>query len=295
MRHLVQRVISHAWAAPACARRFGVGRPVFACLAIAAIAIVLAVPGQGTAADREVDLQLVLAVDVSRSMDPDEAALVRLGFVHALRHPDVIHAIERGPLGRIAVTYVEWGGNYDQRTGVDWTEISDAESAAAFATAVQLSPVFLVNWTSISGAIAFSARRFEGNGFRSERRIIDIAGDGPNNVGPYVLEARNRALASGIVINGLPIINNRPQANGYPNFPDLDLYYEDCVIGGPGSFMVVANGFNDFARAILRKLVTEIAGLTPPRDPIQLVAERPRPPCNAGEIQLQRYLDYGTF
>ncbi len=264
-------------------------------LGLAAIAIVLSAPEHSSAADREVDLQLVLAVDVSRSMDPDEAALVRQGFVHAIRHQDVVNAIERGPLGRIAVTYVEWGGSYHQRTSVDWTEIADADSAAAFADAIEQSSVVLVNWTSISGAIAFSAQRFEGNGFRSQRRVIDISGDGPNNTGPYVVTARNRALASGIVINGLPIINNRPQANGYPNFPDLDLYYEDCVIGGPGAFMVVANGFQDFARAILRKLVTEIAGRSPPRDPVQLVAERVRPPCNAGEIQLQLYLEHGTY
>lgn len=295
MRHLVQRLIPWSLAVQALSWCSRVGRPVLLCFSVAVIGIVLSTLDRAAAADREVDLQLVLAVDVSRSMDPDEAALVRLGFVHAFLHPDVIYAIERGPLGRIAVTYVEWGGNYDQRTGVDWTEITDAQSAAAFARAIEQSPVFLVNWTSISGAIAFSAQRFQGNGFRSERRIIDIAGDGPNNVGPYVLEARNRALASGIVINGLPIINNWPQANGYPNFPDLDLYYEDCVIGGPGSFMVVANGFQDFERAILRKLLTEIAGRVPPRNPVRLVADRPRPPCNAGEIQLQRYLDYGTF
>lgn len=295
MRHLIHRAISRFWAAQAFAMPFKPVRPLLLCLGMAAIAIVLSTPDDATAAEREVDLQLVLAVDVSRSMDPDEAALVRLGFVHAMRHPDVVHAINRGPLGRIAVTYVEWGGNYHQRTGVDWTEISDASSAAAFARAIEQSSVVLVNWTSISGAIEFSAQRFEGNGFRSQRRIIDISGDGPNNVGPYVVTARDRALASGIVINGLPIINNRPQANGYPNFPDLDLYYEDCVIGGPGSFMVVANGFTDFARAILRKLVTEIAGRVPPRDPIQLVADRPRPPCNAGEIQLERFLEHGTF
>ena len=295
MRHLLYWAISRYRAASAFALRFRRGGPLVACLGMAAIAILLSTTERSAAADREVDLQLVLAVDVSRSMDPDEAALVRLGFVHAIRHRDVVDAIERGWLGRIAVTYVEWGGSYHQRTGVDWTEISDAESAVAFARAIEQSSVVLVNWTSISGAIAFSAQRFEGNGFSSQRRIIDIAGDGPNNAGPYVLEARNRALASGIVINGLPIINNRPQANGYPNFPDLDLYYEDCVIGGPGSFMVVANGFNDFARAILRKLVTEIAGRVPPRDPVRLVADRLRPPCNAGEIQLQRYLDYGTY
>ncbi len=295
MRHLLHQVISRSWAALASAAPLKPVRPLLLYLGLVAIAVVLSTPEQGAAAEREVDLQLVLAVDVSRSMDPDEAALVRLGFVHAMRHPDVVHAIERGPLGRIAVTYVEWGGNHHQRTGVDWTEISDASSAVAFARAIEQTSVVLVNWTSISGAIEFGAQRFQGNGFRSQRRIIDISGDGPNNVGPYVVTARDRALASGIVINGLPIINNRPQANGYPNFPDLDLYYEDCVIGGPGSFMVVANGFTDFARAILRKLVTEIAGRVPLHDPIQLVADRPRPPCNAGEIQLERFLEHGTF
>ena len=102
-------------------------------------------------------------------------------------------------------------------------------------------------------------------------------------------------MAEGIVINGLPIINDRPQVYGYPPFPDLDLYYEDCVIGGPGSFMVVADGFKDFARAVLRKLVTEIAGRTPPQNLIWLAAARPRPPCNAGEIQLQEFLENQTW
>jgi len=254
------------------------------------IAGCLLFPHDGMAAKREVDLELVLAVDISRSMDLEEAALVRQGFVRALRHPDVIAAIERGPLGRIAVTYVEWGSERYQRTRVDWNEVSDAASAAVFAEAVEQSSVFLVEWTSISDAIAFASQRFGENDFQSERQIIDISGDGPNNNGPYVNLARDRTVADGIVINGLPIINDRPNAYGYPPFPDLDLYYEDCVIGGPGAFMVVADGFKDFARAILRKLVTEIAGRTPPQNLIWLAAARPRPPCSAGEIQLQEFL-----
>jgi hypothetical protein len=244
----------------------------------------------GMAAQREVDLELVLAVDISRSMDLEEAALVRQGFVRALRHPDVIAAIERGPLGRIAVTYAEWGTERYQRTRVDWTEVSGAASAAAFADAVERSSTILVEWTSISGAIAFASQRFEDNGFQSQRQIIDISGDGPNNSGPYVTLARDRAVAEGIVINGLPIINDRPNVYGYPPFPDLDLYYEDCVIGGPGAFMVVANGFKDFSRAILRKLVTEVAGRAAPRRLLRMAAAGFRPPCNAGEIQLQDYL-----
>jgi hypothetical protein len=242
--------------------------------------------------ERTVDLELVLAVDISRSMDLEEVALQRQGFVRAFRHRDVIDAIQRGRLGRIAVTYVEWGSDRYQRTRVDWAEVADADSAAAFAEAVERSSVMLVEWTSISGAIAFAAQSFEANGFRSERRIIDISGDGPNNQGTYVNLARDRAVADGIVINGLPIINDRPQIYGYPPFPDLDLYYQDCVIGGPGSFIVVADGFKDFARAILRKLLTEIAGWAPSVPRLQFAAARPRPPCNAGEVQLQKWLQH---
>lgn len=244
----------------------------------------------GIAQNRAVDLELVLAVDISRSMDLAEAALVRQDFVRAFKHPDVIAAIERGPVGRIAVTYMEWGGEGYQRTRVEWAELFDADSAVAFAEAVERSSVFLVEWTSISDAIDFAGQRFENNGFQSERRIIDISGDGPNNSGPYVNNIRDRAVADGITVNGLPIINDRPNVYGYPPFPDLDLYYEDCVIGGPSAFMVVANGSKDFARAVLRKLVTEIAGRRPAQDLLWFAAARLRPPCNAGEIQLREFL-----
>ena len=252
-------------------------------------------PRYGMAENRAVDLELVLAVDISRSMDLEEAALVRQGFVSALRHPEVIAAIERGPLGRIAVTYVEWGGERYQITRVDWAEVANAASAAAFAEAVERSSVILVEWTSISGAIAFAAQRLEDNGFQSARRIIDISGDGPNNSGPYVNQVRDWAVTNGIAINGLPIINDRPNLYGYPPFPDLDLYYQDCVIGGPGAFMVVAKGFRDFARAILSKMVTEIAGLTAPHGLLWKATAGPRPPCNAGEIQLREFLENDTW
>jgi len=145
-------------------------------------------------------------------------------------------------------------------------------------------------WTSISAAITLAAASIEGNRFDAPRRIIDVSGDGPNNRGVHVVEARDNALARGFVINGLPIVNDRPGPLGYPPLPNLDLYYEDCVIGGPGSFIIVADGFTDFARAIRQKLVLEIAGLAPPRALFHLAQERERPPCDAGEQQLRGWL-----
>ncbi len=246
-------------------------------------------PGNGVAAEREVDLELILAADISSSIDLEEAALQRQGFVRAFRHREVIEAIRRGQLGRIAVTYVEWADDQYQRTLVDWFEVADASSAAAFAEAVERPSVKTGVWTSISTVIAFRARSFEGNGFRSERRIIDISGDGANNNGAYVNLARDRAVADGIIINGLPIINDRLDKYGYPQMPDLDLYYKDCVIGGPGSFIVVADGFEDFARAIRRKMVLELADQAPALRLLRLAADRLRPPCNAGEIRLKNW------
>ena len=239
--------------------------------------------------ERTVDLELVLAADISDSMDEEEAALQRQGFANAIHHPQVIEAIQSGPLGRIAVTYVEWSGEHIQRTLVQWTEISDTESARAFADAIEQHPMRIEKWikyTSISALIARAARSFEGNRFQGQRRIIDISGDGPNNRGTYVVHARDRAVADGITINGLPIVNNRPGPWGYPPMPDLDLYYEDCVIGGPGSFIVVADGFQDFTRAIRRKLLLEIADVAPLVPLVRLASYKIRPPCNAGEQRL---------
>ena len=246
-------------------------------------------PGGGAAAERAVDLELVLAVDVSGSIDVEEAVLQRQGYVQALRHPAVVDAIEEGRLGRIAVTYVEWAGDHFQNIVVGWREISDARSAAAFAETLERQAVTTELWTSISTAIDVAASSFADNGFRGRRRVIDISGDGPNNRGDHVVEARDRALADDIVINGLAIINGRPGRYGYPPLPNLDLYYEDCVIGGQNAFVVVADGFGDFGRAILRKMLLEIAGRTPPARLLRPAQERPRPPCNAGELQLRNW------
>jgi hypothetical protein len=259
-------------------------------LLIAAYACLPPIGSRAEAAEREVDLELVLAADISGSMDLKEAALQRRGFALAIRHPEVIKVIQQGRLGRIAIAYVEWAGDHYQRMMVGWRAVGDAKSAVAFAKEIGRLSLRTERWTSISTAIIYSAHSFEGNGFRGRRRIIDISGDGPNNKGPSVVHARNRAVKDGIVINGLPIINARPDRDGSPLLPNLDLYYADCVIGGPGSFVIVAHGIRDFARAIRQKMMLEIADRMPQVPPLRLASARPRPPCNAGELQLLDWL-----
>jgi Protein of unknown function (DUF1194) len=226
---------------------------------------VLGLPALPAAAeDLPVDLELVLAVDISGSVDGVEARLQREGYIAALRHPHVIEAIESGMFGRIAVAYVEWAGDHYQRTMLDWTLIEDAASATAFADALVETPLLSAHWTSLSGAIDYAAPMFEGNGFKGFRRVIDISGDGHNNRGRPVEWARDDAVAAGITINGLPIVNDRPNPWGGRPPPGLDLYYEEQVIGGPGAFIIVAEDYTAFASAILSKLLLEIAGDQPP-------------------------------
>jgi hypothetical protein len=207
----------------------------------------------------QVDLELVLAVDVSPSVDEFEASQQRSGYLDALTHPAVISAIQGGPLGRIAVTYVEWAGEDYQRIVVDWALIDGEASAHAFAAELAARPITRAPYTSISGVIDFARRRFEDNGFESRRRVIDISGDGPNSAGRPVEQARNEAVVHGITINGLPVFNDRPNPEGAGIAVDLDSYYELKVIGGPGAFSMISH-FDIFASTILRKLVREIAG-----------------------------------
>ena len=220
----------------------------------------LTVLAPGNAGAQEpVDLELVLAVDVSGSIDDYEATLQRQGYMSAVVHPRVIDAIESGLLQRIVVTYIEWSGDFNQRTVVGWTVIDGKESALAFASALSETPVVRARRTSISAAIDYVVPKFENNGYEGTRRVIDISGDGYNNIGRDVRDARDAAVAAGITINGLPIINDRPNPFGRPPPSDLDDYYEDNVIGGPGSFVFVAESFENFAQAILSKLIREIA------------------------------------
>jgi hypothetical protein len=210
------------------------------------------------AAALPVDLELVVAVDVSRSVDPDEARLQRQGYVQAFADPRVIRAIQSGQHARIAICYVEWAAASLQFTVIDWTLVKDSTSANAFAGKLAEMPIQSHSRTSISGAIDYSVPLFDRNGYEGERLVIDISGDGRNNDGRPAHLARNDAVAKGITINGLPIVNDRP-TYGFPADPNLDVYYETDVIGGQGAFMVVARGFEAFAEAILSKLIREIA------------------------------------
>ncbi len=211
-----------------------------------------------------VDLELVLAVDISGSIDEDEARLQREGYVAALTDPEVLKAIRSGLEGRIAITYFEWSGPETRRLLLDWTMIENEATARAAAAKLAAAPIRSGMSTSISSAIEFAIPMY-GRAFASTRRVRDISGDGPNNAGALVTFLRERAIAQGITINGLPIINNRPNRTGFPQLPDLDLYFQHCVIGGPGAFLVVAEGFETFAEAIRKKMIIEIAGLAPSR------------------------------
>jgi hypothetical protein len=205
-----------------------------------------------------VDVELVLAVDVSQSMDEGEQALQRAGYVAALTHPEVLDAIRDGIYGRVAIAYLEWGGALAQTVTVPWTLVEDAGSAAALAAALEAAPLQRHRGTSISGALAVAAGLFEDGAYDGIRRIIDVSGDGPNNIGQPVLPVRDAALAAGIIINGLPIMLRVP--HGPWGIAELDVYYADCVIGGPGSFVLPVRAIEALAQAIRQKLVLEIAG-----------------------------------
>ena len=207
----------------------------------------------GTAAGEEVDIELVLAVDTSGSIDAEEYQMQHEGYAEAFTSAAVIEAIQAGTLQAIAVTYVEWSGLGHQKQLVPWTVVRNREDAVAFAKQIKAAPRSYSDWTSISDAIDFSVRLFDDNGFEGLRLVLDISGDGINNNGRPVQAARDDAVAKGIVINGLPILNEDPT---------LDRYFADNVIGGPGAFKVAVQDFETFASSLMSKLVREIAGVT---------------------------------
>ena len=234
------------------------------------------------AADLPVDLQLMLAVDVSGSMDLDEQRLQREGYLDALAHPDVIDGILSGPEQRIAIAYMEWAGPGSEAVVVPWQLIDGREAAARFADQLAEAPLGRTRYTSISTALRFAARQFDGNGFVSDRKVIDISGDGPNNSGKPVVPARDEAAARGIVVNGLPIMiksSPLPTVTGY----DLDTYYEDCVITGPDAFVVPVRTIDDFAKAIRKKMALEIAWNPPRAVPAAAENAPSRVNCGIGE------------
>lgn len=233
-----------------------------------------------------VDVELVLAVDVSYSMDPEEQALQREGYVRALGSKEFMQALREGPNGKIAVTYIEWSSQYDQKIVMRWRLIEDPESADAVASELANAPYRRASRTSISGGLRFAQTLFDNSGYRGLRRVIDVSGDGANNSGPPVAQTRDEVVASGITINGLPIMLKRANP-GTMDIKDLDIYYEDCVMGGPGAFVIPIREREKFIEAIRTKLVLEVAGRRPARRVIPASAEKPRISCTIGEQMWQ--------
>jgi len=211
-----------------------------------------------------VDLLLVLAADVSRSIDEEEFNLQRKGYAQAMTDPRVLRAISGGRHHAIAITFIEWSGAADQNIVIDWTVVRDEEAAAGVAATMLSAPRSFLGRTSISAAIDFAVQRLAAAPDQADKRVIDVSGDGTNNAGRSVTEARDDAVAAGVTINGLAIINTR-STPGYAFHTQppggLPKYYEENVTGGPGSFLIHIDNFESFAEAITRKLVSEIAGV----------------------------------
>jgi hypothetical protein len=241
----------------------GLARSLFALLAI-----VIALGAPAVRAAEEVDLILVLAADVSRSVDHAKFQLQRDGYAAAVSNPRVLQAIGSGPHGRIAICFVEWSGVAAQKVVIDWTVISDAQSARLFGDQITEAPRAFADRTSISGGIDFAMSLLRRAPFEAVRRTIDVSGDGTNNSGRDVALARDEALAQGVTINGLVILSDRPMSWNaeHTNPPGgLENYYRNNVIGGPGAFVMVAQDFHSFGQAIINKMIAEIASQPPAR------------------------------
>ena len=262
-----------------------------AALAAGALAAaVIAAPGPKVQAERAaekdaanaVDVELIIAVDVSYSMDMDELAVQREGYAQAIVSKEFLQALKSLPNGKISITYFEWAASSDQKIIIPWRLIDGPESADAVSNEILKTPVRRASRTSISGAIYFAMPLFDEDPYHGMRRVIDISGDGPNNNGAPVVGARDEALSKGIVINGLPIMVKEPSYSTM-DIDNLDWYYEDCVIGGPGSFVVPIKDREKFKEAIRTKLLLEVAGRTPERAVVPVADKEPRVSCLIGE------------
>jgi hypothetical protein len=229
-----------------------------------------------------VDTELVLAVDVSYSMDPEEQQLQREGYIEALTSREFMQALRGGTHAKVAVTYFEWAGPFDQKIIVPWRLIDGPETADGVANDIARAPYRRASRTSISSALQFAKPLFDASGFNGIRRVVDVSGDGANNSGPPVTVVRDDVLSAGITINGLPIMLKRPNTFTM-DIDNLDVYYEDCVIGGPGAFIIPIHNRDQFKEATRTKLVLEIAGREPERRVIPAQARNPRISCMIGE------------
>jgi hypothetical protein len=241
------------------------------CLALFAAFLIAREAAAETApvADLEVDVELVLAVDVSRSMSPAELEIQRRGYAEALVSDEVLSTIGNGLIGQIALTYIEWAGVSHHNVVVPWTLIDSVETAQAVSDRLTAQFDGNMRRTSIAAALDMAVRAFDDNGFVGLRRVIDISGDGPNNQGGPVELARDAALSQGIVINGLPLMTQDTFSARW-GIDDLDVYYMRCVIGGPGAFVIPVYDWSEFSRAVKRKLVLEIAAAPPSSAPAAL-------------------------
>jgi uncharacterized protein DUF1194 len=272
-------------------RRRGLYLAIAGAFSVAGLVLAAAAPSPPRFADRSpsavpVDVELVIAVDISYSMDPDEQALQREGYTQALTSREFLSALREGANGKIAVTYFEWAGASDQRVVMPWRLIDGPESADAVAAEIARAPTRRASRTSISGALRFAKPLFDNSGYRGLRRVIDVSGDGANNSGPLVAQTRDDVVASGITINGLPIMLKRA-SYATLDIEQLDIYYEDCVIGGPGAFVIPIREREKFIEATRNKLVLEIAGRQPEQRVIPASAQAPRISCTVGERMWQ--------
>ena len=272
-------------------RRFRLYGAIVGGVAAAAFAIVALAAPHPRFADRspgavQVDVELVIAVDISYSMDPEEQALQREGYIQALTSREFLTALREGANGKIAIIYFEWAGANDQKIVMPWRLIDGPEAADAVAAEIARAPYRRASRTSISGALKFAKPLFDNSGYRGLRRVIDVSGDGANNSGDLVALTRDAVLSAGITINGLPIMLNRPNF-GSVDINELDIYYEDCVTGGAGSFVIPIRDRSEFVKATRTKLVLEIASREPEARIIPASADKPRISCTIGEKMWQ--------
>lgn len=251
------------------------------------LASVLPTGARSQAFDQPVDVELVLAVDVSGSMDPEEHTLQRQGYVAALRSEAFRRAVRSGAFGRIAIAYVEWAGIGRQAVVLPWVELAGDADIDRVAGHLAEAPVAPIRGTSLSSILDFAGSYFDGNGFEGLRQVIDVSGDGPNNMGGPVDDARDRVVERGITINGLPIMI-RPSLRGSSTTPSLDEYFTACVIGGPGAFVLPVRDIETMAEAIRRKLVLEIAAAPVPAGRVIPAQAGPPVDCRIGE-RLRRF------
>jgi uncharacterized protein DUF1194 len=232
----------------------------------------------------EVDAEIVLAVDTSGSVDTEERRIQRQGYAEALRHAELMRAVTAGFHGQVAFSYFEWAGHIREATVIPWHVVDGPEAAAVLAGKIESLTEPATRGTSLSRALDFAIGLIEGSGFDASKRVIDISGDGPNNTGPPVVPQRDRAVAAGITVNGLPVLV-RPSRG----FSQLDRYFEDCVIGGEGAFVLAVRTDEELGLAIRRKMVMEISGPGPER--LRLATDHEPMDCMIGERQRPGFIE----